>query len=43
MTTVLGFDTEHTARAVEIESDNKEQIQEMLESQGWTNLVFLES
>lgn len=42
MTTVLGFDVNHTARAVEVESDDKEQVQEMLESEGWTNLVFLE-
>lgn len=43
MTTVLGFDVDHTARAVQVENDNKEQVQELLESQGWTNLVFLEN
>ena len=43
MTTVLGFDMEHTARAVEVDSDDMEQVQVMLESEGWTNLVFLEN
>lgn len=40
--TVLGFDAEHTARAVEVNGDNMKEIQKMLESEGWTNIVFLE-
>lgn len=42
MTKVLGFDEDQTVRAVEVDNDDKEQVQQMLESKGWTNLVFLE-
>lgn len=43
MTMVSGFDVNHTARVVEVNSDNKEHVQEMLESAGWTGLVFIEN
>jgi len=42
MTKLLGFDEEHTVRAVEVNNENREEVQEMLEAKGWTNLVFLE-
>ena len=42
MVTVLGFDNEHTARAVSVMNTNKEEVQEMLESEGWTGIVFFE-
>lgn len=41
MLTVLGFDKFHNARAIEVEG-NKEEIEMMLEEDGWTGLVFLE-
>lgn len=41
MITILGFDKYHNARAIEVEG-SKEEIQKLLEEQGWTNLVFLE-
>ena len=40
MITVLGFDQFGNARAVEVVG-SKEEIQQLLESEGWTDLILL--
>lgn len=42
MITILGFDEERNARAIEVKGGSREEIQKMLEDMGWINLVFLE-
>lgn len=41
MITVLGFDAEYNARAVEIKEANQEEVKKILEEQGWTSLIFI--
>lgn len=40
--TVLGFDAENIARAVEIEVRCKLECEEYFNELGWTNIIFLE-
>lgn len=38
---VLGIDKNHNSKAVEILGKSKEEIQKMLEEEGWNNITFL--
>ncbi|MEK4025422.1 hypothetical protein [Sporosarcina sp. FSL W7-1283] len=40
--TVLGFDQDNVARAVEVEVGDKVEAQKHFEDIGWTSIIFLE-